>query len=109
MASINSKISFTIDIWTSLNNKFFIAAIAHYIDDDWNIRGLLVDFSLISGRHDGANIADRFFNVLTDYKIVSKVWRTLIFLHCYFSNSFFNSYMQSSLRMLQITTHLCAS
>jgi hypothetical protein len=84
LAGINSKISFTIDIWTSPNNKSFIAAIAHYIDDNWNIRDLLVDFGLISGRHDGANIADGFFNVLTDYNIASKVWRIFLFLHCYF-------------------------
>ena len=73
LTGINNKISFTIDIWTSLNNKSFIAVIAHYIDEDWNIRDLLVDFGLVSGRHDGANIADGFFNVLTDYKIAFKV------------------------------------
>ena len=73
LAGINNKISFTIDIWTSPNNKSFIAAIAHYIDEDWNIRDLLVDFSLVSERYDRANIVDRFFNVLTDYKIAYKV------------------------------------
>jgi hypothetical protein len=79
LASINSKISFTLDIWTSPNNKSFIAAIAHYIDEDWNIHDVLVDFGLMSGRHGGANVADGFFNVITDYKIASKVWRSFTF------------------------------
>ena len=34
---------------------------------------MLVDFGLMSRKHDGINILNRFFKVLKDYRITSKV------------------------------------
>lgn len=65
------------DIWTSPNNKSFVSATGHYIDSNWVLQEMVIDFGLMSGRHNGANIADGFFNILQDYGIESKV--------CYFS------------------------
>ncbi|CAG8718934.1 14105_t:CDS:1, partial [Dentiscutata heterogama] len=44
LSSINSKISFTSDLWTSPNNKAFISVTAHYIDDNWTLKEILVNF-----------------------------------------------------------------
>ncbi|GBC09536.1 hypothetical protein RclHR1_08960003 [Rhizophagus clarus] len=35
--NITGKISFTIDIWTSLFAKSFLSLTAHYINDNWNV------------------------------------------------------------------------
>ncbi|CAG8679255.1 24870_t:CDS:2, partial [Gigaspora rosea] len=67
------KISFTSDLWTSPNYKSFISATAHYIDENWTLQETLVDFSLLSGQHNGMNIANAFFKMLEDYKITSKL------------------------------------
>ena len=47
---ISGKISFTIDIWTSPSTKSFLSITAHYIDKDWNLRNVLVDFIQIFGK-----------------------------------------------------------
>src|SRR5688572_14705768 len=41
---ISGNISFTIDIWTSPSTKSFLATTAHYIDKDWKLKNVLVDF-----------------------------------------------------------------
>jgi hypothetical protein len=68
-----SKISLTIDLWTSSNNKAFVSTTAHFIDNDWVLKEVLIDFGVLSGRHDGANIADGVYSVLREYEITYKV------------------------------------
>ena len=48
---ISGKISFTIDIWTSPSTKSFLSVTAHYIDKDWNLRNVLVDFLQVFGKN----------------------------------------------------------
>ncbi|CAG8833087.1 37774_t:CDS:2, partial [Gigaspora margarita] len=73
LSNINSKISFTSDLWMSPNNKGFIAVTAHYIDDNWALQEVIIDFGLMSGKHDGTNIANGFFKVLENCDITSKI------------------------------------
>src|SRR6266480_2218468 len=55
---ILGKISFTLDVWTSPSTKSFLAITAHYIDKDWKLRNVLVDFIQIFGK---------FFNFFNFY------------------------------------------
>jgi hypothetical protein len=48
---ISGKISFTIDVWTSPSTKSFLATTAHYIDKDWKLKNVLVDFIQIFGKN----------------------------------------------------------
>jgi len=66
--------SFTIDLWTSPNNKAFVSCTAHYIDDQWNFNETLIDFGLMKGKHEGSNIAEGFIDVLRQYDITAKVY-----------------------------------
>ena len=52
----------------------------HYIDSNWVLQEMVIDFGLMSGRHNGANIANGFFNILQDYGIESKICYFLQFL-----------------------------
>ncbi|CAG8584946.1 9092_t:CDS:2, partial [Gigaspora rosea] len=40
-------------LWTSPNNKSFVAVTAHYINDNWVLQELIIDFGLMTGKHDG--------------------------------------------------------
>jgi hypothetical protein len=71
--TIDSKISLTIDLWTSSNNKAFVSTTAHFIDNDWTLQEILIDFGVLSGHHDGENIADGVYSVLKEYDLVHKV------------------------------------
>ncbi|CAG8836392.1 474_t:CDS:2, partial [Gigaspora margarita] len=73
LSNINSKIFFTSDLWTSPNNKEFIAITAHYIDDNWALQEVIINFGLMSKKHDGTNITNGFFKVLENYNITLKI------------------------------------
>ena len=50
------KLSFTMDIWISPSAKAFLAITTHYIDKNWKLQNILVDFIQIFGSHSGENI-----------------------------------------------------
>jgi hypothetical protein len=54
------KISFTTDIWTSPSTKSFMSLTAHFIDTQWKLRNLIIDFSQLYGQHTGDNIKEAF-------------------------------------------------
>jgi hypothetical protein len=71
------KISFSVDIWTSLNSLSFLAITCHYLDNDWNIKNILLDFIHICGAHTGENIANYFLNSTCNMNILTKVCKNI--------------------------------
>lgn len=67
------KISFIIDCWTSSNQHPFQGVIARWISDDWELKNVVIDLSVLHGSHKGKNIAKSFWDVLLDYGIVEKL------------------------------------
>jgi hypothetical protein len=61
--NILGKVSFTIDIWTSPSNKSFLALTAHYIDQNWELKNVLVDFIQIFGKFFFINLIVLIFNL----------------------------------------------
>lgn len=68
----SSKISFTIDGWTSSNQFCFQAAIASWIDENWSLQHAVLDITMIEGTHTGENLAHYFAQVLDDYELWEK-------------------------------------
>ncbi|CAB4446773.1 unnamed protein product [Rhizophagus irregularis] len=71
--NIRGKISFTIDIWTSPSSKSFLSLTAHYIDNDWKLRNVLVDFIQIFGKHMGENIKNTFMTGISKLSLQNKI------------------------------------
>lgn len=69
----DSKISFSVDCWSSSNGYAFQGVVAHWITDDWQLQTVVLDLSIIEGSHSGANLAESFGNVLTRFEIWSKL------------------------------------
>ncbi|EXX62125.1 hypothetical protein RirG_164700 [Rhizophagus irregularis DAOM 197198w] len=67
------KISFALDRWTSPNVISFLGITCHYIDADWDLKDILVDFVDLSGPHSGENLANVFTKCLQDKKILTKI------------------------------------
>ena len=44
MQNISGKISYTIDIWTSPSAKSFLVITAHFMDKEWELQSILLDF-----------------------------------------------------------------
>jgi hypothetical protein len=74
LQKLQSKISFTTDIWTSASMKSFISITAHFIDSKWQLQNIIVDFIQIYGSHTGSNIKNSFVSGLENLSIQKKVF-----------------------------------
>lgn len=68
-----SKISFTIDGWTSVRSKSYYGITAHYIDQEWQMHSLALDFVPSKGRHTGLDIAELFRSALDKAGLTEKI------------------------------------
>jgi len=66
-------LSFTVDAWTSKNQIPFLGISVHWINNEWKLKCTNLDFCVLSGPHTGENLAQKFLEVLYDYKIETKV------------------------------------
>ena len=55
LASADSKLSFTTDVWTSAAAVAFVCITVHWIDQGFELRERTLDFVPIYKRHTGAN------------------------------------------------------
>ncbi|CAB4446768.1 unnamed protein product [Rhizophagus irregularis] len=60
LLNIPGKISFTIDCWTSPSVKSFLSITAHFIDKDWKLQHILLDFLEMFDSHTGQNLKETF-------------------------------------------------
>ena len=58
------KISFALHAWTSPNMLSFLDITCHYINSDWKLKDILVDFVCLEGSHSGENLANSFIQYL---------------------------------------------
>ena len=82
LQNISSQISFTLDGWTSKNQIPFLGITAHWINNNWDLRQITLEFYHLEGPHSGENLAKAFFQVLKDYKLLTKV----SLFSCFFYN-----------------------
>ena len=67
------KISLTLDEWTSKNQIPFLGITAHWIDENWKLNQITLEFYHLEGPHSGENLAKAIFKVLKEYGILTKV------------------------------------
>jgi len=74
-SQVTSKFSLTTDIWTSptASKMPFMAVTGHWIDEDFQLKSILLDFVAVPGRHDGLRLAAIFQEVVDDYELKGKI------------------------------------
>jgi len=70
---IPGKISITIDAWTSPNYIAFLGITAHWVNKNWEMEELLIEFVHLKGPHSGDNMATAFMKALEELGILAKV------------------------------------
>ena len=70
---LDSRVSFTLDAWTAPNNTAYLGMTAHYIDSEWRMVALTMDFVPLSGSHTGVNLYAAFKNTLEQLNLKHKV------------------------------------
>lgn len=73
LQNISAKISFTFDGWTSKNQKSFLGVTAHWINENWDLKQVVLDFYHLEGSHSGENISKTLIKILKKYGILTKV------------------------------------
>ena len=69
----DAKISLAADTWTSPNKLAFLAVVAYWISDSWQMEEVLLGFEEIKGSHTGTNMAGIINGVLDKYGIQDRI------------------------------------
>ncbi|KAH9779813.1 hat family dimerization domain containing protein expressed [Citrus sinensis] len=68
------RIAITTDMWTAENQtKAYMAITAHFIDDGWALRIILLSFLEVSGSHTGQVLCDKLMGSLLELNIERKL------------------------------------
>ena len=73
VAEAKGRFSFTTDLWTSPAGDPFICVKAHWMDGEWNVMHITIDFSKMEGSHTGVNIFAKFHDVLREWGLTDKL------------------------------------
>jgi hypothetical protein len=73
LRNVDSKISITLDCWTSPNSRAFLGVTAHYIDAQWTSHSLVLDFLPLYGAHSGGNLCEALVGVFDRVGILPKL------------------------------------
>jgi len=67
------RISLAANTWTSPNKLPFLAIVAYWISDSWQMEEVLIGFEEIKGSHTGANMAEIINGILAKYGIQDRI------------------------------------
>ena len=67
------KLSFTVDGWTSPATQAFLGITVHWIDKQWRLRELLLDFVPLEGSHTAENLTLVFIATCDKFDILPKI------------------------------------
>ena len=69
----NGKLSATTDLWTSENHHAIMAVTVAWLNRRFEMNEVILGFRKVLGKHDGANLAKVFIEILSPFNIKDKV------------------------------------
>ncbi|KAK8569467.1 hypothetical protein V6N13_046519 [Hibiscus sabdariffa] len=73
LEQVSSKVSVTLDFWTSYEQFVYMSVACHWIDDNWSFRKVLLDICRVPYPCTGSEIYNSLVKVLRVYNIENKV------------------------------------
>lgn len=73
LRQLESRVSLSLDAWTSPNHHPFLGIVIHFIDNTYTVRREVLGFEILSGIHSGMNMAEKIWSVLDEYDLLDKV------------------------------------
>ncbi|KIJ35090.1 hypothetical protein M422DRAFT_181119 [Sphaerobolus stellatus SS14] len=64
IADLESKVSLSLDAWSSGNGFAFMGIVMHYVSNDWSLKEVLIDFRELIGEHSGVNMAAAVYQTI---------------------------------------------
>lgn len=81
LQNCSSKMSFTIDGWTSIACKSLYGITINFIDHEWIYHSMVLDFIPSHGKHTGRDISNIFHKCLVEFKLEKKYKASLLTMH----------------------------
>ena len=71
---INCRVSLTTDMWTSANVQGFLCLTCHYIDDNWKLQKIILNFVRVPSPHTSEHLCEVIMEKLLDWNIEKKIF-----------------------------------
>ena len=68
-----SKISFTMDMWTSISALGILAVTIHFINNNWQLEHFVLDVLYIPSPHNALAIKDTVLEIADEFKITNRL------------------------------------
>ena len=68
-----SKVSLTMDMWTSITTLGILAITIHYINDNWQFKHFVLDVLYIPSPHDSSTIKDSVLQITGNFEISNRL------------------------------------
>ncbi len=74
ISQISSKVSLTMDIWTSeISKNCYLGVTIHYINNNWELKNYLLDLIPINGSHTAGLITSKLLQILGEFNINNNI------------------------------------
>jgi hypothetical protein len=73
LAQAKSVIHISFDLWTSGNNMAFLGVVAHYLDETFTARSLLIALRQLSGPHSGENQSFLLVEIIKEFRFEQRL------------------------------------
>lgn len=68
------SVSLTLDMWSSSNNYGFMGIVAHFINDNWESKSIVIGMEHIPGSHTSKALSRALLNVIEEFEIQEKLF-----------------------------------
>lgn len=72
-----ASVTITTDLWSSRNNDSFMGVTAHFIDEKFELKSVLLEVCLFEGSHTSINLATELNRIVSDWKLQDKILLTI--------------------------------
>lgn len=73
ISNVKSKFSITTDAWSSRIYRGYIAVTLHWIDPDWTMQNILLDFIRFATPHNAKNTSKILYNLFDSWGVTSRI------------------------------------
>ena len=74
LKSIPGRICLTSDLWTSITSEGYICLTAHYVDENWKLKNIILNFCHMPPPHTGTLLSEKILSFLEEWGIEKKIF-----------------------------------
>ncbi|KAK9985099.1 hypothetical protein SO802_034624 [Lithocarpus litseifolius] len=74
LKSIPDRICLTSDLWTSVTSEGYICLTAHYVDENWELKNIILNFCPMPPSHTGTLLTEKILSFLEEWGIEKKIF-----------------------------------